>query len=88
MKTLTVSKAAKNLYSCLKVVYLQHESFELGKNGLAYAHLVPANETSCNTHELADDVDEAKLSADDRRALASAVRKGRKLLKPLKTPWA
>ena len=87
MKTLTVSKAAKNLFSCLKVVYLQHESYELVKNGVAYAHLVPANGASCNTHELADDVDEAELSADDRHALSSAVRKGRKLLKPLKNPW-
>ena len=88
MKTLTVSKAAKNLFSCVKAVYLKHESYELVKNGVAYAHLVPANGAGCNTHELADDVDETELNAEDRRALASAVRKGRKLLKPLKNPWA
>ena len=50
-------------------------------------HLVPANGASCTTHELADDVDETELSAGDRRTLASVVRKGRKLLKPLKNPW-
>lgn len=88
MKTLTVTEAAKNFADCLNRVYHHHESYELVKNGVAYAPLVPVNETSCNTHELADDVDEAELSADDRRALASAVRKGRKLLKPLKNPWA
>jgi hypothetical protein len=50
--------------------------------------LVPANGASCTTHELADDVEKAQLSADDRRALAAAVRKGRKILKPLKKPSA
>lgn len=88
MKTLTVTEAAKNLSNCLKRVYYQHESYELVKNGVPYAHLVPANGASCNTHELADDVENAELSADDRRALASAVRKGRKILKPLKNQWA
>ncbi len=88
MKTLTVSEAAKNLSHCLKRVYFEHESYELVKNGVAYAHLVPANEASCNTHELADDVEKAELSAEDRRAAASAVLKGRKILKPLKNSWA
>lgn len=88
MKTLTVSKAAKDLFSCLKVVYLRHESYELVKDGVTYAHLVPANGAGCNTHELADDVADAELGAEDRRVLASAVRKGRKLLKPLNNPWA
>jgi prevent-host-death family protein len=88
MKTLSVTEAAKNFADCLKRVYLQHESYELVKNGVPYAHLVPANGARCNTHELADDVDETELSVGDRHALASAVRKGRKLLKPLKNPWA
>ena len=88
MKTLTVTEAAKHLADCLKRVYYQHESYELVKNGVPYAHLVPANGTGCSTHELADDVAEAELKAGDRRNLAAAVRKGRKLLKPLKNPWA
>ncbi len=77
-----------NFADCLKRVYHQHESYELVNNGIAYAHLVPANEESCNTHELADDLDEAELSAADRRVLASGVCKGRKILKALKNPWA
>ena len=88
MKTLTVTEAAKNFAHCPKRVYHQHESYELVKNGVPYAHLVPANGASCNTHELADDVDETELSSGDRRTFASAVHKGRKLLKPLKNPWA
>jgi antitoxin (DNA-binding transcriptional repressor) of toxin-antitoxin stability system len=87
VKTLTVTAAAKNLAACLRQVYHQHESFELVKNGVPYAHLVPINGTSCNTHELAVDLTAVKLSLEDRRALASAVRKGRKLVKPLKNPW-
>lgn len=48
MKTLTVTEAVKNFAGCLKRVYHHHESYELVKNGVAYAHLVLANETSCN----------------------------------------
>lgn len=88
MKTLTVTEAAKNFAECLKSVYLNHESFELVKHGVAYAHLVPASGASCNSHEFAEDVDKAGLSPDDRRALASTVAKGRKVLKALKNPWA
>ena len=88
MKTLSVTKAAKTLYSCLKIVYHKHETFELVKKGIPYAHLVRVKGASCSTHELADDLAEAELSADDRHALASAVRKGRKHLRPLKNPWA
>jgi len=87
VKTLTVTKAAKNLPDCLERVYYHHESYELVKNGVPYAHLVPANRVNCNTHELANDVDEAESSGPDRRTLASAVRKGRKILRPLKNPW-
>lgn len=87
MKTLTVTKAAKNLYSCLKTVYHKHESFELVEDGIPYAHLVPVSGANCNTHQLADDLAPAALGTDDRRALAAAIRKGRKNLKPLKNPW-
>jgi prevent-host-death family protein len=86
VKTLTVSKAAKNLENCVKRVYREHESFELVKNGTPYAHLVPANGKGCTTHEFADDI--SPLRTEDRRAFAAAIRKGRKSLKPLKNPWA
>ena len=88
MKTLTVTEAARNLADCLDRVYLKHESFELVKHGVPVAHLVPANGTGCNTHELADDLMGAELNAEDRLALASAIRKGRKQLRLLKNPWA
>ncbi len=87
MKTLTVTEAARNLAACLKQVYHEHESFELVKNGIPYAHLVPINGTSCDTHELAEDLVAIKLSIEDRRAIASAVRTGRKHVKPLNNPW-
>src|SRR5881296_4398501 len=87
MKTLTVSEATKKLPTCLDRVYRRHESFKVVKNGIPYAHLVPANGTGCTTHEFADDLAEAELTAADRRVLASAIRRGRKQLKPLKNPW-
>jgi antitoxin (DNA-binding transcriptional repressor) of toxin-antitoxin stability system len=88
MKTLTVNQAARNLASCVKRVYRRHESFELVEKGVPYARLVPVNGTGCNTHELADELAEVELPASDRRALASAIRKGRRRLKSLKNPWA
>ena len=88
MKTLTVSQAARNLAGCVKQVYRRHESFELVDKGVACARLVPVNGTGCNTHELADDLAEIELPAADRRALASAIRKGRRQFKALKNPWA
>ena len=88
MKTLTVTKATKSFTDCLDRVYHLHESYELVKNGIPYAHLLPVDGAGCNTRELADDLAEAELSVEDRRAWASAVRKGRKHLKPLKNPWA
>jgi len=88
MKTLTVAEAAKKLTGCVRRVYYRHESFELVRNGVPHARLVPVNGSGCNTHELADDLAEARLLTEDRRALGSAIRKGRKQLKPLKNPWA
>ncbi len=88
MKTLTVAEATKKLSDFVERVYCQHESFELVKKGVPHALLVPVNGTGCNTHQLAEDLAGAKLSVEDRRALASAIRKGGKQLKPLKNPWA
>jgi antitoxin (DNA-binding transcriptional repressor) of toxin-antitoxin stability system len=89
VKTLTVSEAAKKLAGCVERVYRNGESFELTKNGVARARLVPTNGTQCNTHELADDLATANpLSEKERRALGAAVRQGRRSLKSLKNPWA
>ena len=88
MKTLTVAEAAKKLGGCVKLVYSRHESFELVRNGVPHAHLVPVNACGCNTHELADDLAEAQILTEDRRALGFEIRKGRKQFKPLKNPWA
>ena len=55
--------------------------------GRALRHLVPVANGGCNSHQLADDLDAAKLSTEDRRRLAAALRQGRKALKPLKNPW-
>jgi len=86
MKTLTVAEAAKKSTVCVPRVYCRHESFELVRNGVPHARLVPVNGSSCNTHELADDLAEARLLTEDKRALGSAFRKGRKQFKPLNNP--
>jgi len=87
MKTLSVADVAKDLEGCLDRVRLCHESFELVKGGIAYAWLVPPTAGPCDTHELADDLGQSSLSSEDKRTWGTAIREGRKKLKPLKNTW-
>lgn len=87
MKTLSVTRAARNFHSYLKLVHDGHDSFEVVRNRVPYARLVPAEAVAANTHDLAEDLSKVALSAEDRRALAAAVRVGRAVLDPLKNPW-
>jgi hypothetical protein len=87
VKTLTVTEAAKNLDSWLKVVHEEQESYELVKGGIPYARLVPVPGEGCSSRDLAEDLAETKLGMEDRKQMATAVRKGRKQLKALKNPW-
>jgi len=87
MKTLEADKASGNFAKFLSRVLDDQESFQIVKEGVPCAYLVPAAGGNCNSHEFAADLADAGLSIPDRRALAAAVRKGRKTLKPLKNPW-
>ena len=87
MKTLEADKAAGDFTKFLSRVLDEQESFQIVKEGVPCAYLLPAGGGNCNSHEFAADLDDAGLSTQDRRALAAAVRKGRKTLKPLKNPW-
>ena len=87
MKTLGVTEVARSLSDCVERVYSRKESFAIAKLGVPYALLVPAASTGCDSHELAADLAGAELPAEDQRHLAAAIRKGRKVLKPLKNPW-
>jgi len=83
MKTLEAEKAAGNFTKFLSSVLDDQESFQIVKEGVPCAYLVPAERSKCNSHEFAADLADAGLGIQDRRALAAAVRKGRKTLKPL-----
>ena len=61
--------------------------FKLVKEGVAFAYLLPASEGACDSHGFADDLARTQIKPGDGRALATAIRKGRKVLKPLKNPW-
>ena len=82
------AKMAESFPTCLGRVISRRESFEIMKEGVPCAYLVPAATNKSDSHQLADDLGSVELAAADRRALASAVSKGRKALKPLKNPWA
>jgi hypothetical protein len=86
MKTLEAEKAAGNFSKFLSRVLNDQESFQIVKEGVPCACLLPAGGCKSNSHEFAADVADAGLSIADRRALAAVVRKGRKTLKPLKNP--
>lgn len=87
MKTLEAAKAAENFTRFLSKVLLHQESFKIVKRGVPCAYLIPAGERGCNSHEFAEDLASAEMTVEDRHALALAVRRGRKALKPLKNPW-
>jgi hypothetical protein len=87
MKTLEAAKAAENFTRFLSKVLLHQESFKIVKGGVPCAYLIPAGERGCNSHEFAEDLASAEMSGKDRHALAAAVRRGRKALKPLRNPW-
>jgi hypothetical protein len=87
MKTLEAAKAAENFTRFLSKVLWHQESFKIAKGGVPCAYLIPAVERGCNSHEFAEDLASAEMTAEDRHALAAAVRRGRKALKPLRNPW-
>lgn len=87
MKTLEASKAAANFSRVLNAVHSLHESFEIVRKGVPCAYLVPPVERASTSHELADDLAEVELSAEDRRSFAADIGTGRKALKSLKNPW-
>lgn len=87
MKTVEATTAAANFASILSAVHARHESFEIVQQGVSCAFLIPVAACASSTHELADDLADAELSATDRRAFAATLRTGRKTLQPLKNPW-
>jgi PHD/YefM family antitoxin component YafN of YafNO toxin-antitoxin module len=87
MKTVEADKAAENFTKVLGQVLTHQKSLVIVKEGVACAYLIPAGEPKCDSHELAEDLASVELDSGDRRVLASAARRGRKALKPLKNPW-
>jgi hypothetical protein len=87
MKTLEAARAAQDFTRFLREVHLRQESFKIVEAGVAFAYLLPASEGVCDSHGFADDLARTQIKPGDGRALATAIRKGRKVLKPLKNPW-
>ena len=87
MKSLSIGEASSNLKRWVERVCRTGESYEVVDKGVPCAHLVPIPR-NCNSHELANDLGGATLDRDEEAAYGSTIRKGRKILKPLKNPWA
>jgi PHD/YefM family antitoxin component YafN of YafNO toxin-antitoxin module len=80
MKTVEADKAAEHFTEFLNQVLTHQKSLAIVKEGVPCAYLVPAGDPKCNSHEFADDLANAELASEDRRALAAAARRGRKSL--------
>jgi antitoxin (DNA-binding transcriptional repressor) of toxin-antitoxin stability system len=87
MKTVEADKAAENFTRFLSRILARQESVAIVKEGVPCAYLVPAAGHLCDSHEFAEDMASTELTDEDRRALAAAVRRGSKAIKPLKNPW-
>jgi hypothetical protein len=87
VKTLEAKEAARSFTRILKQVHSLHECFAIVKEGVPWAYLAPPVARACSSHELAADLAGAELTANDRRAFAAAIRKGRRGLKPVRNPW-
>lgn len=88
MKTMDAAKMAESFPTCLGRVVSRRESFEIVKEGIPCAYLVPATTRQSSSHQVAEDIAGVELSPADRHALSSALSTGRKAFKPLKNPWA
>jgi antitoxin (DNA-binding transcriptional repressor) of toxin-antitoxin stability system len=87
MKTLEATQLAENFPKFLDRVLSGHESFEIVKEGVPCAYLVPAGIGACDSHQFAEEIAGEELSFEDRRSLASDIRRSRDALNPLKNPW-
>ena len=81
------AKISGNFPTYLGRVVSRKESFEIVKEGIPCAYLVPADEFRCNSHEFADDIASAELPAEDRHAIGSRISRARKALRPITNPW-
>jgi hypothetical protein len=86
VKTLEADRAAAHFSELLDKVHSARLSFQIVKQGVPYGCLVPAASNTCNTHDLADDLDSATLSGADRRGLGTVVRKALRSLKSPQNP--
>jgi antitoxin (DNA-binding transcriptional repressor) of toxin-antitoxin stability system len=87
MNTMDATELAESFTTVLGRVVSRREPVEIMKAGVACAYLVPAAQTPCNSHLLADSLAGNELPQADRKKMASALQKGRKSLKRLKNPW-
>lgn len=72
MKTLEAEKAAEQFAKVLDEVHSRRETFTIVKNGVAYAQLVPAVQSSSNSHEFAEDLAQNRLAAQAQRFAKAA----------------
>jgi len=87
MRTLDAAEIGESFPRFLRRVVSRRESFEIVKEGVPCAYLLPARALQTSSHELAEDLAGVELAAADRHALAAAIRRGRQALKSPKNPW-
>ena len=82
-----VTKASRNFADCVSRVYYQRVAFELVKNGIPVAQLVPRNEKICLGREAARALAEVELSPAEVKAWHRDLLAARKRLKAPTDKW-
>ncbi|MBI3863103.1 MAG: hypothetical protein HY290_14525 [Planctomycetia bacterium] len=84
---ISVTEAARNFADCVNRAHYQNQTFVLIKNGVPFARLVPAGETTCRGKDLAEALADVELSPAEARAWQRDLKGARKRLKPPRDAW-
>jgi prevent-host-death family protein len=85
--TISVTEAARNFADCVNRAHYQNMTFVLVKNGSPVARLIPDGEKVCAGRELAEALEETRLSAEEAAAWQRDLQTARKALKPPTDKW-
>jgi antitoxin (DNA-binding transcriptional repressor) of toxin-antitoxin stability system len=84
---ISVTEAARNFADCVNRAHYQDQSFILEKNGKPLARLIPDGEKVCTGKQLAEALEEVKLTSEEAKAWQKDLSKARKILKPTPDKW-
>jgi antitoxin (DNA-binding transcriptional repressor) of toxin-antitoxin stability system len=87
-RRVTVTEAARNFADIVNRAFYRHETTILVKNGIAVAHIAPAAPAGVSAREaLARWRLIPRLGPVEATAMKREIAAGRRLLRPVRSPW-